>query len=265
MHRLGRLALSALLACTPVGLSAQPSDPSAGQIPPDALVPNAQVEAFFQVVASHPLTDELLATMIQRMPGGSAAPMDDVIEPLFARGEQVSGWDATGVDLGAIVARRAGGIDGNMLRGSTQTGPTYAYVGDRPIETLIPREWVLVGQRGGPVVGESINVEISRISPKVILAERVSYRRHGKAACRADVESRLYADPAVSASELDGIAVIITMRQLARADRSRICEVVVEAGPGRYTARLFDADGYRLPALDRDMPAMEIVPFAPPR
>lgn len=242
------IAALALLAAPPA--AAQPASPGQPGFPADTLAPNEQARALFDALPSHVMTDEMVETMIREALGGDARPMDEVIEQILAPGELVSGWQDSGIDLLPVIAAREGGLAGNMAEAAGQFGPTLVYLVDRPIESLVRPEWVLVGRRGGPFSGDNVQVAISHISPKVILAERIAYRRQGNAYCAAQTESRLYADPAVSASEADMIAVMITMRSLATIERRGMCEVVEEVGPGQYRTRLFDVAGHRLPAAE---------------
>ena len=225
--------------------AAQPPPPAEPAIPADALVPNEQARILFEALPSQVMTDATVEAMI-RATGGDAGPMDDVVEQVLAPGEPVPGWQETGIDLLPAIAEREGGLAGNMAEGAGRFGPLFFYFVDRPIDTFIRPEWVLVGRRGEPFSGENVQVGVAALSPKVILAERVAYRRQGNAYCRTRAESRLYADPAVAATEMDVIAVVMTMRSLAAIERRGMCEVVEEAGPGQYRTRLFDEQGRRL-------------------
>ena len=196
------------------------------------------------------MTDELLARMIEAMPGGDPGPMDEVIEQTMAPGELVSDWQSTGIDLLPMIAALDGGLAGNIAEGRSQFGLNRAYLSDGPFGDFVQPEWVLVGRHGTPFTADNVHVGVAHISPKVILVERVAYRRQGNAYCRERAESRLYADPAVAASELDTIAVIIGMRSLTTLDRYGLCQVIEEVGAGRYRTRLFDVRGRRLPALE---------------
>jgi hypothetical protein len=208
------------------------------------------------------MTDAMLDAMIQSMPANATRGIEDSIGQILAPGETVSNWQNTGVDPLPVVAAREGGLAGNMVEEAGQFGPSQVYFVDRQIESLVRPEWVLVARRGAPFSGDNIQVAIGRISPKVILAERIAYRRQGNAYCQMRGESRLYADPAVAASQADMIALIITMRSLATIERRGMCEVVEEAGPGRYRTRLFDVEGHRLPAAEGPE-TFRIVPRAP--
>jgi hypothetical protein len=233
----------ALLAATP----AAASEPA---IPADALVPNDEARSLFEALSSNVMTDAMLDSMIRGMPADAARAIDDAIDQILAPGEAVSNWRDTGVDPLPAIAASEGGLAGNMAEGSGESGPFFLYFVDRPIENFARPEWVLVGRRGAPFSGENVQLSVVRISPKVILAERIAYRRRGNAYCQARAESRLYADPAVAASEADMIAVVTTMRSLAAIEQRGLCEVVEEAGPGQYRTRLFDVEGHRLPAAE---------------
>jgi len=250
----------ALLGAAPA--AAQP--PSTGQsaVPAELFAPSEEARSFFETLQSQPLSDEMLERVIQAT-GGSARPMDDVIERVLAPGPAVPDWQHLGIDERAAIEAHEGGIAANMTEGATQYGPAYGYFVDRPIETLIPPEWVLIGQRGAPVSGESVEIGISHLSPKLILVERISFRHLGNAGCRTQAESRLYADPSVPASQADMIATIFTMRFLSVLERRSLCQVVEEVGQGQYRARFFDAEGHSLAAFDADHRRFRIVPFRP--
>lgn len=238
----------ALLAAAPAAAQPEPADPPA--IPADALVPNEEARVFFEALASNVMTDELLAQMIQGMPGGDPGPMDDVIEQAMAAGELVPNWQRSGIDLLRMIAALDGGVAGNIFEARGEFGLYQTYFVDVPFEDVVHPEWVLVGRHGTPVSAENVQTGVMRVSPKVILVERTAYRREGNAYCRERAESRLYADSAVAASEFDTIAVIMGMRSLSTLEGRGLCQVMEEVGPGRYRTRLFDAAGHRLPALE---------------
>jgi len=212
--------------------------------------PSEEANTLFQGLSTHVLTDQVLETGMAAT-GHGVGPLDEIVERSLARGEQVQGWQDSGIDIRAAVAAREGGLAGNMAVAASSFGYAFVYYEDRPIEAIVPPDWVMVARRGAPVEGAIVQVEIGHVSPKVILAERVAYRRQGKAYCRTQAESRLYADPAVRPAEFDLVALVMTMRALRAADRMSLCEVAEETAPGRYRMRMFDGGGYRLAALDR--------------
>jgi hypothetical protein len=239
-------AVAALLLAAPVAAPAQPPAPSSPEIPPDALTPNADARALFERLAAQPAEGDLFAALDQQ----ALAPMDAVIEQSLARGAQVANWSELGKDLRADLAARAGGTAGNMVEGATPFGLHRIYFSDEPIEGLVPANRVLVGRLGAPFETGIVRMETSQMSPKVILVERIGYVRRGNALCRDRSQSRLYADPAVAASEMDMIAVVITLRMLPRLERHNLCQVFEESQPGSYTLRQFDGLGYRLGGLE---------------
>lgn len=251
----------ALLAASPSVAQPALSDPTA--IPADALVPDEDARALFEVLSSNAMTDEMLATMIRAMPGEGFRPVDQVIEQTLVPGELVAGWQASGIDLLPVIAALEGGLAGNIVEGSGQFGTDRVYLVDGPFDTFVQPEWVLVGQRGSPFSGDNVHVQVGYMSPKLILVERVAYRRQGNAYCRERAESRLYADPAVVASEFDMIAVMITMRSLAKLEQRGMCEVVEETTPGQYRTRLFDVEGRRLLGMEAQN-SFRIVPRPAP-
>jgi hypothetical protein len=253
------LAAALILASPAV---AQPR-PAAEQssIPTEFLGPSEQMRAFFARLSAQPMTDQMFDAIF-RGATANLAPMDAIVESSFVRGEEVPDWQTSGVDIRAAIAGREGGLAGNFAIASSPLGPAFVYYEDRSIDELVPPDWTLVARRGEPFEGDIVQVEIGRVSPKVILAERVAYRRQGNAYCRLQAESRLYADPQVTATGVDAIGLFIMMRSLRLIERERLCQVTEEAGPGEYRVRLFDAEGHRLTALDRS-DAFRIVPHAP--
>jgi hypothetical protein len=258
-----RALVAALALLTAASGAAQPAPTDPPAIPADALVPNDQARAFFEVLPASPMTDEMLVAAMRRVPGGAGTrPMDDIIERLLAPGEQVPDWQGLGIDLLPVVAARNGGLGGNIAEGSSQFGPVRVYLVDGPLESFLRPEWVLVGRRGSSFSGENVQIQVAQVSPKVIIAERIAYRRRGNAYCRERAESRVYADPGIAASEADMIAVMMTMRSLAMFERHGMCEVVEEVGAGEYRTRLFDVNGRRLPGLESSA-TFRIVPRPP--
>jgi hypothetical protein len=255
-----RLVAALILLAAPG--AAEPPD---GQpaIPPELLVPNEEARVFFDALQSHILTDEVMARLIQAMPGASPRPMDDVIDRLFSSGEAVPNWQSLGINERAAIRAHEGGMSANMTQGTDAHGPTYGYYVDRPIESLIPREWVLIARRGEPFVDASVQTGISHASAKVILVERLIFRRQGNAGCRVRAESRLYADPSVPATQADMIATVFGMRFLAAVEHRSFCQVVEDLGQGQYRARFFDGEGHSLPAFDQVSLPFRIVPFRP--
>jgi hypothetical protein len=257
-----RLAAAlALLAAVPA--AGQPPAAGPTSIPAELLAPSEEARAAFDALASRPLTDDVMEATIQAQPVGSMRPMDDIIERTLAGGEAVNDWQNLGVDERAMIAEHDGGLAENMIEGTNQFGPTFGYYVDRPIEVLIPPEWVLVGRRGRPFTAENIEIGISRVSPKVILVERIAYLRRGSATCRGQTESRLYADPAIPAGQIDIVTVAFSMRFLAAVERRGMCRVLQSAGQNLYRARLFDSGGHPFSALDQGIGQFRIVPFRP--
>lgn len=261
MRRTGRLALAILLLGAPVSLQAQPPASQTQQIPPDALTPNAEAQALFEMLRAQPATGDFLAGMTAE----ETAPVDTIIADQFRRGETVADWQSRGVNLQAVIAALPGGPDAHMSEGTGPFGPYRVYPGDPPIESLIPREWFLVGRHGERRDGGSMGVQIARISPKVIMVTRGGGEEVGNASCSLHMQTFLYADPAVSASEMDQIAVVMTMRMLPEFDRQPICTIAEENGQGVYLVRNFDREGRRIVGQDASNVSFRIVPRAPYR
>ena len=249
-----------LLAAAPVAAQPPSGHPA---IPAELLAPNEEARASFEALASHPLTDQMIEAAIQSQPSGSTRPMDEIIERMFVAGPVVPGWQNSGVDEDAIVAALEGGPAAHMMEGANEFGPLYGYFVDRPLESIIPPEWTLIGWRGPHSLDGPAQIAVSHVSPKVILVERSLSSRHGRAVCRERTESRLYADPAVPATEADAITVIFTMRALASLEQRSLCAVVEDLGQGEYRARFFDSDGHSITVFDRGSPRFRIVPFRP--
>jgi hypothetical protein len=254
----GLVAALALLAAAPA--AAQSDRPSHSTVPPALLVPSEQARSFFEALRLHPMSDEMMERVIQ---GGTARPMDEVIEQMFARGPAVPDWQNLGVDEDVIVAGLGGGPAAYMTEGANEYGPVYGYFIDRPLENVLPPEWVLIGRRGTTLLNGPIQISVSHVSPKVVLVERTTSSRHGRAACRELAESRLYADPSAPATEIDAVAVIFAMRTLAALEHRRLCSVVENLGQGDYRGRYFDFEGHSLAAFDHGSPRFRIVPFRP--
>ena len=250
-----------LMAAVPADAQTDPSGHPT--IPPEFLVPNEQARSFIDALKSQPLSDEMMERVIRAMPGGSAGPMDEIIAQMFAPGPIVPGWQNLGVSAYAIVARLEGGLGAYMMEGTNEFGPVYGYFVDRPLESLLPPEWVLIGRRGTSSLTGPVQILVSHVSPGVILVERATGSRHGNASCRGPAESRLYADPTVAASEQDAVTAVFTMRLLAAVEHRSLCEIVEELGQRAYRARYFDAEGHGLDAFDRGSISMRIVAFRP--
>jgi hypothetical protein len=259
MGRLGRVGLAILLLGGFSSLQAQPSDSPHPQIPPDVLVPNAEAQAFFEVLRGQPLTRDLLAGLTAEQ----AAPVDTIIADMFRRGETVANWQRQGVNMRAILSALPGGADAHMSEATGRFGLSRVYPGDPPVETLIPRDWFLVGRYGERGDGGVVGIQIGRISPKVIMVARVGAEELGNASCTLHMQTFLYADPTVPASEMDTVATTMTMRMLPEFDRQPFCGIAEQSGPGVYLTRYFDREGRRLPAQDANSPSFRIVPRAP--
>jgi hypothetical protein len=259
----GRALIGALLLLASPA-PAQTDRAAPPQIPAEALAPSEEARELFDQLPSQPLTAEMVEARMGPVGSAAARPMDAVVEQMLERGEPVPEWQTLGVEVRAVIGARAGGLAGNMSYGEGQFGPSFTYFVDRPIDAFVPASWVLVGRHGAPVAGEAgedIQVDIVRISPKVIFAERAVTRRMGNAHCRVRGESRLYADPQVPASEMDLIALVMTMRVLATRDAMSVCIVFIPESGDVYRARNFDAEGRPLPNLDAAQATFRIVPL----
>lgn len=259
MTLLRRWALAALLLAAPAAAPGQPSASATQDIPAEVLAPSAEVEAMFEALRERPATGDTLAGLTPEQ----AAPMDAIIGPLFTRGETVADWQDQGVNLRALIAARPGGAAAQMFEGTAPFGPYRIYPGDAPVASLIPAQWVLVGSIGERGEGGAIQVEIARISPKVIMIERIGLEELGNATCRLHGHALFYADPAVPASEMDLMALMMGLRTLPEIHRQALCAVSEERAPGAYGTRYFDRSGRRLPQLDTQSVTLTITPRAP--
>lgn len=256
-RRLARLFGILALLATASGAAWAASEPPA--IPPETLRPDDDARALFEALRSRILTGDPIA----QMPPEWVGPVDALIEESLARGEQVPNWRSTGLDLADLVGSRPGGTAGNVLVRTGQFGSDVTYFDDAPLDRFIPPNLVLVARRGEPATGEIVQVEVGHLSPKVVFAERVAYRREGNAYCRAGADTRLYADPEVPASQLDMMAVLITMRSLPALEGMGLCEVIEARGPDGYVTRSFDQAGHRLTGMDDAAETFQIVPRTP--
>jgi hypothetical protein len=223
--------------------------------PPETLAPNQEAIEFFAVIEDLLRRGEPLPDYSSEI----ARAFEPVMAEMLIRGERDPNWTTRGVDIHEVVAALAGGAGANSLSMQEEFGPAQVLLLDAPIDSVVPRGWALVGSFGELRSADIVHTEFSRISPKLMLAERVAYRRQGNALCRSRAQTRLYADPAVRASEADTIAYFAVRHLASRAELNRICSVFVERGPGIYQDEAFDEDGYRLPRLDADQP-YSIVP-----
>jgi hypothetical protein len=196
------------------------------------------------------------------MTAQETAPVDTIIAEQFRRGETVADWQRQGVNMQAVLAALPGGADAHMSEGVGDFGPYRVYPGDPPIESLIPREWFLVARHGERRDGGTIGIQIARISPKLIMVARVGGEELGNASCTLHMQTFLYADPAVSASEMDQIALVMTMRMLPEFDRQSFCTIAEEREPGVYLVRNFDREGRRIVGQDANGLSFRIVPRA---
>ena len=252
-------ALAALLLAAPAAAPGQPPASGTQDIPAEVLAPNAEMEAIFESLRERPATGDTLAGITPEQ----AAPMDAIIAPLFMRGETVADWQNQGVNVRALIAGRPGGATAQMFVGTAPFGPYRIYPGDAPIDSLIPAQWVLIGRHGERREGGVMQVEIARISPKVIMIERVGLEELGNATCRLHGQSLFYADPAMPASEMDLIALVMSLRLLPEMHRQALCAVLEERAPGAYGSRYFDRSGRRVPQLDTQSVTLRLAPRAP--
>lgn len=258
-HRLARLACLGIAAAFPLSAGGAQStffDPA-----------NATAEAessegardLFDALAVAPLDE----TRPARSSPVRLVVVDEDIAPTFARGERVAGWQARGVDLRAIARARPGGLAVNIAIAESPRHSRHISFRDGPIETWVPHGWRLVARRGRAIEAPNVQIEINRLTPMLMLVERVAYRREGQAWCRVRAQSRFFADPAAAATDRDVGVFIVAFGALAFLDRTHLCVVMEEEAPGLYRARHFDREGYRLPALDAPEQAFQLVPRPP--
>lgn len=255
-------ALVALLLAAPAAAHIQPPTTQAQPeptIPPEVLAPNAEAQAVFETLREHPATTDFMAGLTPEQ----AAPVDAIIAGMFTRGETVPDWQHHGVNIQAVLAALPGGPNAYMSEATGQFGPYRVYPGDPSVESLIPQDWFLIGRHGDRRDGGAIGIQVGRISPKVIMVMRVGAEELGNASCTLHMQTFLYADPAVSASEMDTIAVAMTMRMLPELDRQLFCVVAEANGPGIYLIRNFDREGRRMIGQDASDLSFRIVPRAP--
>ena len=188
--------------------------------------------------------------------------MDSIIAEQFRRGETVADWQRRGVNIYARLAAMPGGAGAYMSESTTQFGQVRTYLGDPTRESLIAGNWFTIARHGERREGGVISTLVARLSPKIIMVARSGSEMLGNANCPLHTEVLLYADPAVPASQMDVVAVVMTLRGLARYGREVVCSVTEENTPGVFTTRYFDREGRSLPGHDAlDMP-FRIVPRA---
>ena len=217
-------------------------------IPREALAPNQEAIDFFAIFEARARAGE----PFPELPAELLTEMDAQLSRFYARGEQVPNWSTTGVDLYPVVAARDGGMSANMLSAPGPYGPTNSLLLDVPLDSVAPQGWALVATYGDVRGGEVVQTEYGHVSRKVMIVERVAYRRRANALCRARAETRVYSNPEVAASEADTVAFMIIHAMLPRLERDTVCHVMVEVEPGKYQDRSFDEQGYRLPLFDDD-------------
>ena len=125
----------------------------------------------------------------------------------------------------------------------------------------MPPGWVSVATFGTLNNDENVQTEVAAISPKIVMAERASYRRSGNAWCRQSASAKILVRPA-AAAPIDVMAFLAARRAAQLLMENGICHVAVRSGPDRWTFRSFDERGYRLPILDQDPLVFTIVPRA---
>jgi hypothetical protein len=253
------LALAALFLVAAAPGFAEPAAVDPQTFPADALIPTDEARQLFELLETAGDAAERLAAA----PPEATAAMDAVIEQILAPGELVPGWQNAGVDLRPILSARDGGASASMATAAGPVDPLLIYFSDEPVDAVVSPGWILLARHGQPFDAEEVRIEISRQSPKVILVERVGYRRLGNALCSERSESRLYSDPGIAASEADMSGVFMTLRLAGTLDRRSVCHLVEEREPGVFIARYFDAGGHRLPAFDAMSLPFRIVARAP--
>lgn len=186
-------------------------------------------------------------------------PVDAAIEQMFARGDQLENWSDSGIDIHARVASREGGVRANVLSWSDQFGPSWAILADEPFDAVVPAGWRLIWSYGAVEAGRAAVTLVARLSPKLLLAERVLMHRNQKAWCRDRTEARLYVNPHTAGTEADLIALVMSVRMFTEFEHDfSLCSVTVEGEPGMYRDQVFDREGRRLPAMDAQISPFRI-------
>lgn len=257
MKLVHRLALAVLVLAAPAAAFSEASDIQ--PIPPEVLAPNAEAQALIEALRQQPATGDLLAGL----PAAQTAPMDAIITEMLRRGETVADWQRQGVNMQAVLASLPGGAGAHMTEGTAEFGPYRVYPGDLSVESLVPRDWFLIGRHGERRDGGTISIHIGRLSPKIILVARSGAEELGNASCILHNQTFIYADPTVPASQMDQVAVAMTLRLLPALDREPSCTIAEESGTGEYRPRHFDREGRRLVGQDANSMPFRIVPRAP--
>jgi len=251
-------SLGALVFFVAAPVAAEPaSAPEA--IPPEVLAPNEEARQFFEAIEANPLSGERVA----EIPAERMAPLDSLMTAAFARGERVPDWQTLGVDVRAAASERDGGLASNMLESTNEFGLERTYFGDLTFESVVPAGFRLVARAGEEVGGDNVDVQIGHVSPKAILVMRIELEGRGRMECERRSDIRIYADPGVSASQMDVIAVMVVLRTYFMPNRPLLCYGALEQRPGQYVVRAFDSEGYRIPGAEDDARPFRIVPRAP--
>ena len=249
--------LAALLIASAGRVPAQTSGPTG--FPLEALVPTAEAREFFDSLERFATSGEALPDL----PDDLMAPLDPFIAPMFERGERDRNWSSSGVDMHALAEALPGGAAAHMLVGEGPFGPMAALFVDEPPESLAGSEWTPIASFGDLAPSDDVRAGFGRMSPKLLVVERIAVRREGNGLCYERVESHLYSNREVSASEADIISFVMFLRVRQMLDQRRLCMVWIEIEPGRYASRWFDLRGHRFPGLEMDGTLYSLVPRVP--
>lgn len=252
-------ALVALLLAAPLAACGQPPASGARNGPVDLRAPSAEAQALFEALRERPATSDAGLGLTPEQ----IARMDKAISGSSTLGEAVANWQNEGLSQRALLATRPGGAAAYMLEGTLPSGPFRIYPGDPPIDSLIPAQWVPVGRYGERRESAVIQVEIARLSPKVVEVSRIGIEEVGNATCYLHASTVFYADPAVPASQRDILELGFQLRAAPEIHRLAVCALWEERAPGAYDPRYFDRSGHRMPQLDAESRTFIILPRAP--
>lgn len=257
-HSISCCCLAAHLAAPPA-YGQTPSKQSSDALPADALQPNAEAQEFFKLIEALAKTGKKFPPF----PPEATAEFEKVAAQTYRRGDKVSNWSSMGLDIIAKVAAADGGVQGNMLLAQGKFGPTAMFVGYRPLSSLIQQDWRPLARFSHRLTGRGeVLIGIAHISPKVVVVDRGVYERRGNALCRIGGDTKLFGIPKMAASEMDTIAYAMAPYTFEDPKWRSLCTVTVEAKPGIYKTRFFEA-GFALPELDAEADGYRIVPAAP--
>lgn len=193
------------------------------------------------------------------------AELDRSMADFLAMGDQVPGWNETGVDMESLLNGMPGGQAGNYLLGVDEEGNRELSIGANPSVTeLVPVEWRLIEELGRPPGdADDVAVQIAPIDARFIMVARASYWRSGRAVCaRSDGSIMLYERPDAPSEMNASEARFAIAYLMGRFMHLTTCARYDEVEPGRYSVTAFSEEGRPFTGLNARQQVFEIVPAA---